>query len=244
MERINELRLKLDKYSDRTPQDELLRELILEICSESVDIPQRRKMVDKLFRKLQLSPKLSKVSHPYYYEAQNETWLWLNKHLHEFNPQRSPIQASLITWVKGHLRYRIQDLYTGKNGKNQNTLPLEALEYSKFYKGCLDGWDAEIERIEREEKQALARAIANYLNGDPEQELRNCHPRNRPDCNCQIIAQKLLLDESPAKMSTIARQLNIKAPTIRSFWRRTGFLKVQEIARKIAEEYPDVLAEW
>ncbi|HBK96776.1 MAG TPA: hypothetical protein DD001_05300, partial [Microcoleaceae bacterium UBA10368] len=162
MERINELRLKLDKYSDRTPQDELLRELILEICSESVDIPQRRKMVDKLFRKLQLSPKLSKVSHPYYYEAQNETWLWLNKHLHEFNPQRSPIQASLITWVKGHLRYRIQDLYTGKNGKNQNTLPLEALEYSKFYKGCLDGWDAEIERIEREEKQALARAIANY----------------------------------------------------------------------------------
>lgn len=244
MERIDKLRLKLEKYSDRTPKDELFCELILAICSESLDIPQRRKLVDRLFRKLQLSPKLSKVSHPYYYEAQNKTWLWLNKHLHEFNPQCSPIQASLVTWVKGNLRYRIQDLYTRKNGKNQNTLPLEDLESSKFYKGCLDGWDAEIERIEREEKQALARAIANYLNGDPEQELRNCHPRNRPDCNCQIIAQKLLLDESPAKMSTIARQLNIKEPTIRSFWRRTGFFKVQEIARKIAEEYPEVLAEW
>lgn len=244
MERIDKLRLKLEKYSDRTPKDELLCELILGICSESLDIPQRRKLVDRLFRKLQLSPKLSKVSHPYYYEAQNNTWLWLNKHLHEFNPQRSPIQASLVTWVKGNLRYRIQDLYTRKNGKNQNTLSLDCLESSKFYKGFLDGWDAEIERIEREEKQALARDIANYFKGDPQQELRNCHPRNRPDCNCQIIAQKLLLDESPAKMSTIARQLNIKEPTIRSFWRRTGFLKVQEIARKIAEEYPDVLAEW
>jgi hypothetical protein len=244
MERINELRLKLEKYSDRTPKDELLCELILGICSESLDIPQRRKFVDRLFRKLQLSPKLSKVSHPYYLQAQNKTWLWLNKHLHEFNPQRSPIQASLVTWVNGHLRYRIQDLYTGKNGKNQNTLPLEALESGKFYKGCLDGWDLEIERIERQEKQALARDIANYFKGDPEQELRNCYPRNRPDCNCQIIAQKLLLDESPAKISTIARQLNINESTIRSFWRRTGFLKVQEIAGKIAEEYPDVLAEW
>ena len=117
---IDEFRLKLEKYSDRSPQDELLCQLLLKIRSNSVDLTQRRKMVDRLFRKLQLSPKLSKVSHPYYHEAQNKTWLWLNKHLHEFNPQRSPIQASLITWVKGHLRYRIQDLYTGKNGKNQN----------------------------------------------------------------------------------------------------------------------------
>lgn len=242
MERINELRLKLEKYSDRTPQDELLCELILAICSESVDIIQRRKLVDRLFRKLQLSPKLSKVSHPYYLQAQNKTWLWLNKHLHEFNPQRSPIQASLVTWVNGHLRYRIQDLYTSKNSKNQNTLPLEDLETSGFY-GCLDALDLEIERIDREEKQALVRDIANYFQGDPQQELRNSHPRNRPDCNCQIIAQKLLLDESPAKMATIARQLNIKEQTIRSFWRRTGFSKIKKIAVKIAEKYPQVLAE-
>lgn len=242
MERIDEFRLKLEKYSDRSPQDERLCQLILNICLLSRDNPQRRKLVDRLFRQLQLSPKLSKVSHPYYYEAQNKTWLWLNKHLHEFNPQHSPIQASLITWVNGHLRYRIQDLYTSKNRKNLNTLPLEALETSGFY-GCLDALNWEIERIEREEKQALARDIANYFQGDPQQELRNCHPRNRPDCNCQIIAQKLLLDESPAKMATIARQLNIKEQTIRSFWRRTGFSKIKKIAVKIAEKYPELIAE-
>ncbi|WP_341734436.1 hypothetical protein [Microcoleus sp. EPA2] len=242
MERINELRLKLERYSDRSPQDERLCQLILNICLLSGDNPQRRKLVDRLFRQLQLSPKLSKVSHPYYYEAQNKTWLWLNKHLHEFNPQHSPIQASLVTWVNGHLRYRIKDLYTSQNSKYLNTVPLEALETSGFY-GCLDALNCEIERIEREEKQALARDIANYFKGDPQQELRNCHPRNRPDCNCQIIAQKLLLDESPAKMATIARQLNIKEQTIRSFWRRTGFSKIQKIAVKIAEKYPQFLAE-
>ena len=242
MERINELRLKLERYSDRSPQDERLCQLILNICLLSRDNPQRRKLVDRLLRKLQISPKLSKVSHPYYYEAQNKTWLWLNKHLHEFNPQHSPIQASLVTWVNGHLRYRIKDLYTSQNSKYLNTVPLEALETSGFY-GCLDALNCEIERIEREEKQALARDIANYFKGDPQQELRNCHPRNRPDCNCQIIAQKLLLDESPAKMATIARQLNIKEQTIRSFWRRTGFSKIQKIAVKIAEKYPQFLAE-
>jgi hypothetical protein len=242
MDRIDKFRLKLEKYSDRTPQDERLCQLILNICLLSRDNPQRRKLVDRLLRKLQISPKLSKVSHPYYYEAQNKTWLWLNKHLHEFNPQHSPIQASLVTWVNGHLRYRIQDLYTSKNRKNQNTLPLEALETSGFY-GCLDALDLEIERMERQEKQDLARDIAHYFQGDPQQELRNCHPRNRPDCNCQIIAQKLLVDESPAKMATIARQLNIKEQTIRSFWRRTGFSKIKKIAVKLAEKYPEVLAE-
>jgi hypothetical protein len=241
---IDELRLALQQYSDRTPQDERLCKLILAICSESRDSSQRRELMDRLLRKLQRSPKLSKSSHLYYDEAQNKTWLWLNKHLHEFNPQHSPIQASLVSWVNGHLRYRIQDLYTGKNGKNQNTLPLnlEALEASGFYSGCLDGLDAEIERIEREEKQALARAIVKYFDGDPEYALRNCYVRNRPDCNCQIIAQKLLLQESPEKMAVIARQLNINTQTIRSFWKRKGLSKVQAIARQIAQKNSDVMS--
>ncbi|MEG4322117.1 MULTISPECIES: hypothetical protein [unclassified Microcoleus] len=236
MERIDELRLRLEQYSDRTPKDELLCKLILGICSESLDSPQRLKLLNRLLRELQLLPKLSKVSHPYYFEALNKTWQWLDNHLHEFNPRRSPIQASLITWINGHLRYRIQDLY---HTKNQREISLEDLERRGYYIRCLGGFDAEIEQIERQEKADLALAIAQYIDRDPEQKLRNCHPRNRPDCNCQIIVQRLFLQESPEKMTAIARQLNIKTQTIHSFWKRTGFSKVQAIARQIAQKNSD-----
>ncbi|MEK0194501.1 hypothetical protein [Microcoleus anatoxicus] len=241
MKRIDKLRLALEQYSDRTPKDERLCKLIIAICSESRDNPQRRKLVDRLLRQLQLLPKISKVSHPYYLEALNKTWQWLDNHLHEFNPRRSPIQASLTTWVNAHLRYRIHDLYATKSQKVLS-LDLDALERSGFYNDCLDGLDIEIERIERQEKQALAWTIAQYIDRDPEQKLRRCHPKNRPDCNCQIIAQKLFFQQSPEKMAAIARQLNIKTQTIYSFWKRTGLSKLQGIGRHFAQKNSDFMS--
>lgn len=241
MDRIDKLKLALQQYSDRTPKDERLCKLIIAICSESRDNPQRRKLVDRLLRELQLLPKLSRVSHPYYLEALNKTWQWLDNHLHEFNPRRSPIQASLTTWVNAHLRYRIHDLYATKSQKVLS-LDLDALERSGFYNDCLGGLDAEIEQIEREEKQALAWTIAQYIDRDPEQQLRNCYPRNRPDCNCQILVQRLFLQQSPQKMAAIARQLNINTQTVHSFWKRKGWSKVQVIARQIAQKNSDLMS--
>ncbi|MBE9183312.1 hypothetical protein IQ270_00870 [Microcoleus sp. LEGE 07076] len=240
MKHVDKLKLVLQRYSDRTPQDELLCRLILGICSESLDSPQRRKLLNRLLRQLQLLPKLSKVAHPYYWEALNKTWEWLDSNLHEFEPRRSPIQDSLTYWINGHLRYRIIDLYAKKNQKNGC---LEYLENRRYEIECLDGLEAEIERIDREKNQALARAIAQYIDRDPDKKLRNCHPRNRPDCNCQSIVQKLFLEESPQKMSAIARQLNINTQTINSFWKRKGFTKVQEIARQIAQKNSEVTAD-
>ncbi|MEG4943200.1 hypothetical protein [Microcoleus sp. F4-D5] len=238
MDRIDELRLALQQYSDRTPQDERLCKLILAICSESPDSSQRPELMNRLLRQLQLLPKLSKSSHPYYYEAVNKTWEWLDKNLHKFHPRRSPIQASLTTWINAHLGYRIHDLHTTKNQK-ELSLDLDALERSGFYNDYLDGLEVEIERIERQEKQAVARAIVKYIDRDPEYELRKCHPRNRPDCNCQVLVQRLFLQQSPEKMAVIARQLNIKTQTIYSFWKRTGLSKLQGIGRHIAQKNSD-----
>ena len=238
MERIDELRLRLEKYSDRTPKDERLCKLIIAICSESRDNPQRRNLVDRLLRQLQRLPKLSKSSHLFYPEAVNKTWQWLDNNLHKFEPRFSPIQDSLLIWINRHLKYRIYDLYAKRN-QNIVSLDLDALERSGFYNDCLD---AQIEQIERQEKQALAREITKYFDRDPEQKLRRTHPKNRPDCNCQIIAQKLFFQPSPEKMATIARQLNINTQTIRSFWKRKGLSKVQAIARQIAQKNSDFMS--
>ncbi|MEG3924010.1 hypothetical protein [Microcoleus sp. D3_18a_C4] len=241
MDGIDKLRLRLEQYSDRSSKDELLCQLILNICLLSRDNPQRRKLMDRLLRELQRLPKLSKSSHPYYYEAVNKTWEWLDKNLHKFHPRSSPIQDSIMTWINRYLKYRIHDLYAAKN-PNILPLDLDALERSRFYNDCLDGLEVEIERIERQEKQAVARAIVKYIYRDPEYELRNCYPRNRPDCNCQILVQRLFLQQSPEKMAVIARQLNIKTQTIYSFWKRTGLSKLQRIGRHIAQKNSDFMS--
>jgi hypothetical protein len=233
MDNIHKFSSTLQQYSDRTPKDEQLRQLILTICSLPRGNEQRRKLVDRLLRQLQYLPKLLKSSHPDYLEAVDRTWEWLDNNLHKFNPQNSPLLDCLLTWINGNLGYRIRDLYIPKN---RNTISLDYLEDSGFYIPTWSSLEAYIdEQLQTQKNQSLARAIARYIDRDPEQKLRNCHPQKRPDCNTQIIAQRLFLLQSPEKLSTIGRNLNINTQTIHSFWKRKGFPKVQAIAREIAQ---------
>ncbi|MCC3529561.1 MAG: hypothetical protein JGK21_21630 [Microcoleus sp. PH2017_22_RUC_O_B] len=239
MERISKLTAALEQYSDRTPQDEQLCQLILTICSQPRDSLQRRKSMNRLLLKVQRLPNLSKSFHPDALEAVNKTWEWLDNNLHNFHPRSSPIRDSLVTWINGNLRYRIRDLYAAKP---PNMVSLDVIKRSQFYHPYLASFDAYIEQLEAEANQSLARNIAQYINRDPEAKLRKCYPKNRPDCNCQIIVQRLFLQPSPEKLSVIARQLNINTQTIHSFWRRTGFPKVRSIALEIAQINSDVMS--
>lgn len=233
MDNIHNFSSTLQQYSDRTPKDEQLRELIVKICSLPRGSEQRRKSIDRLLRQLQYLPKLLKSSHPDYLEAVDRTWEWLDNNLHKFNPQNSSLQDCLVTWINGNLGYRIRDLYTPQTNK---IISINALEKSGFYISTWSRLDDHIdEQLQTQENQSLARAIVRYIDRDPEQKLRNCHPQNRPDCNSQIIAQRLFLRQSPEKLSTIGRKLNINTQTIHSFWKRKGFPKVQAIAREIAQ---------
>jgi hypothetical protein len=69
MDNIYKFSSTLQQYSDRTPKDEQLRELIVKICSLPRGSEQRRKSIDRLLRQLQYLPKLLKSSHPDYLEA-------------------------------------------------------------------------------------------------------------------------------------------------------------------------------
>jgi hypothetical protein len=230
MDNLLKLKSALQSYSDRTQVDENLRELIIQVCSHPRESWDRRRAMNRLLLAVQRLPKLSKSAHPDYWEAFDLTWEWLDKNLHDFHPTRSPLRDSLVTWINGFLRYRIKDLYTKKN---PNLIYLGDRSYDELF-GCVSGFHSAIEQLESEENKRWVRAIEQYIDRDPEEKLRRCHPRNRPDCNCQIIAQKLLLQPVPEKMTALAKQLNISAQTIDSFWRRKGRLTLQAIAREIA----------
>lgn len=229
MDTLLNLKSALQSYSDRTPVDENLRELIIQVCSHPCGSWDRRRSMNRLLMAVQRLPKLSRSSHPDYWDAFSITWEWLDKNLHNFSPNSSPLRDSFVTWINGFLRYRIKDLYAKKNP------PLTYLgdtEYDQI-PGCFSGFNSAIEQLEAEENKSWARAIEQYIERDPEAELRGCHPRNRPDCNSQILAQKLFLQPAPEKMTALAKQLNISPQTLDSFWRRKGRLHLQAIAREI-----------
>jgi len=219
----------LQSCSDRTPVDENLRELIIQVCSQPRGTLQRSRAMNRLLIALHRLPKLSRSSHPEYWDACSAVWKWLDQNLHNFSPMRPPLRDCLVNWINSFLRYRIKDLYK----KNHRLTYMGEREYYELPE-CSRGFHSAIEQLEVEENKSWARAIEQYIERDSDGKLRGCHPRNRPDCNIQVIARELLLQPMSKTMTAIARRLNINVQTLNSFWRRKGRLKLEAIARELA----------
>lgn len=97
-----------------TSSDEL-RKLIDQVCSYPDRSKERQKALNKLLILIQQLPGIRKSCHPDYPEALNRTWEWLCRDIGKFDELRSDkvdLQQSLVAWINGYLKWRIQDLYT------------------------------------------------------------------------------------------------------------------------------------
>ena len=72
--------------------------------------------------------------------------------------------------------------------------------------------------------------IRIYVEQDPENRLTNCYPRQAPHCHCQCLGVRLLLQEPPDRLSTLAREFNINYQTLSSHWKRKCLPLLREIA--------------
>ena len=89
-----------------------------------------------------------------------------------------------------------------------------------------------IQQEQAKNKQRIGRELWQYIEDDPDGQLRNSYPDNKPEANCQVLAQRLLLKDPPDKFSVIAKELNINYQTFNSHWKRTGLPLIKEIAVK------------
>jgi hypothetical protein len=105
-----------------------------------------------------------------------------------------------------------------------------------------------IEREQAQNRQHIGRKVWQYIEEDPERELRDSYPnekidkkrpntpdnrRPRPDANCHVLALRLLLKDPPDDLSAISREINIPRPTLDSHWKRKG----QELVKKMATNF-------
>ncbi|MGB3207841.1 MAG: hypothetical protein WBB28_22890 [Crinalium sp.] len=218
--------------------DQRLTTLITQIRQYSPKSRQWRVAMNGLIREIQQLPKLARSSHPDYSQALSLTFEWISKNIFQFQPYSDSVAESLVKWVNGYLRWRIQDLYSpDKDAPLSLDAPIasdfgEITLLDKLPNFTLSGLDGLIENSQREITQRIGLKIELYIEQDPEDKLKNSYPSSSPECNCQFLSQRFVLKEPPDKFADIQRELSIPYTTVNSHWKR----KCEPMLQKIAED--------
>ncbi|MBW4575778.1 MAG: hypothetical protein KME08_10890 [Aphanothece sp. CMT-3BRIN-NPC111] len=82
--------------------------------------------------------------------------------------------------------------------------------------------------------------LRQFIEQDPNEKLRNCHPRNQPACNAQFLAQRLLpiFQNPPASFEQIAQEINIAAEKIQRHWEKKCLPLLGKIALEQGYQLP------
>ena len=197
------------------------------------DRVRRRQTMHRLILHLQRSPNLVSSSHADYAIALNRTWEWLNQKIGEFDIAKSAIaqisvEKALVNWVNQYLRFRIKDLY--QVGKNEISIDAMGTDdegnarssnwESKLEILTLSGLEAVIAHEQQQRTETLYEKMQHWVLTDPENKLKNCHPKANPNCNCQILAQRLALNDPPDKAAPLAVELGVNYQTLMTQWKR------------------------
>lgn len=220
--------------------DEQLRDLIAEIRRYEKSHPHRQKALNRLLSAIASLPGLYRSSHQDYPEAFNRTLEWASRNIEQFDPHASSsVQNSLVNWVNGYLKWRVRDLYLSEHQYKASRVSTSALPdgesinlIESLPSPRLSGLDAMIAQLQTAERQHQAQAIWQYIEQDPEQALCQCHPKKHAECNCQLLALRLLLQEPPQRIADIAREFNVNNQTLYSHWKQRCLPILREIGRR------------
>lgn len=225
-----------------------LQKLIDEVCRYEEATPQRQKALNNLLIIVQQLPGIKKDSHQDYLEALNQTWAWFCRSIDKF--QKSPnesLQQSLVKWINGYLKWRIKDLYLPDSNhtisldrsisshEGTTVTKLDVLPDSQFQNVSLDLLDIKIAEIQKRDRLNWGKRIIQLIEEDESGVLRGCCTRINTECNCQLLAKRLLLKKPFHKIADIAREFNVSNQTLYSHWKKKCLPLLQEIGMKIKD---------
>ncbi|NES04803.1 MAG: hypothetical protein F6K22_19375 [Okeania sp. SIO2F4] len=221
--------------------EDQLRDLITQICQSQNPSPERQKVLNRLLILIQQLPGLYRSSHQNYPEAFNRTLEWASKNIQNFQPGSS-WEKSFVIWINGYLKWRVRDLYIADNKYENESIdkPINDDEGQsttlgeKLPANTLSLLEMKIAELQQAKRQRQGIAVQEYIKTDPEEKLKTSHPRKHPECNCHVLAIRLLLEEK--RISNISREISISNQTLYSHWKRKCLPLLQEISSKFGEQ--------
>jgi DNA-directed RNA polymerase specialized sigma24 family protein len=151
------------------------------------------------------------------------------------NPQdAATIRKYFIKWVLIILR---RDCYDVKRSQSNRPRQVSINEPIKSENGqrtvedtIADPGITGILKLENEELKDIAQQIENYINTDPDNKLKNCHPRNNRDLNCQVLLRLKLLEQKTTK--EITQELNAREQTVYDRLRNSCLPLIKQITQE------------
>jgi hypothetical protein len=221
--------------------EEPIKEAIALICRYDNHSLQRQKNLNRLLMLIQQLPGIYRSSHQDYPEAYNRTLEWVSKNIDRFEAKGESVQKSFVIWINGYLKWRIRDLYVSDNSydpqrvyfnKNEKS-EIDLIENIPDPRFSLSLLDTQIAEMQAEKQTRLGIAISEYIKQDLNKNLTNTYLRKHPQCNCQCLAIRLLLQQPPEKISEIARELQVNNQTLYSHWKQKCLPLLQEIGKEL-----------
>ena len=194
--------------------EERLHQLVEETCRHKLDSIERRLGLTKIVRLTVKSGRLWKENTPYYEDALQQTWLYFCRNLCEAatGEKYDPNRSSVTTWLNAYLRRRLQDFRAlNQSQLKQNVAaPLHAVDESS---------SDMIEALEAPpDIPPILETTRQWIETDPDGELRRIHIQGHPEVNCQV----LLLERLPPEASweDLSARFLVSVSTLSSFYRR------------------------
>lgn len=192
---------------------------------------------------------------PYYDEALPVTERDVKRNINKFpqnyrlnlettdckNPSEAAnVRKCFISWVKMILSRDCYDVKRGQKNRPKTVSMSETIGADEgLTVGDIIADDVTLTGIKRlleQEHRSLGRQMKSYIEEDPKMRLRNCHPRNRLNVNCQILSQKILLEEHPIKPRQVAQELGVPEQTVYDRWRNYCLPLLRTIAIELGYE--------
>jgi hypothetical protein len=223
--------------------DEEFRELIKQASEFRQDTPERAKTISLLRVKIQQLPGFYQSSHQDYFDALDQTWEWFGRNIQDFEERPPLLTVSLVRWINGYLHWRIRDIRDKRNqtisldarGNEDGTVKnfWEVISETGFEPPRLSGIDSYIEKIQQQNIDLIAQKLKQYIEQDPDFVLRNLHLQKNPECNFQVIIQRLYLKDKHDTKRAIAEYFGVSEQTLYAHYRRNWSkiqLHLQEVA--------------
>ena len=179
----------------------------------------RQQKLDEIVRLVIRSDKLWKENTPYFEDALQQTWLYFFKNIERYDHTK----CSVITWLNNCLKWRLQD-FSIAGAKNRAKV---AYQFGSMTEEILDP----IQNLPASrEIPPILEETYQWVQTDPNKDLRNIHIKGYPDVTCQIVILRRLPPETSWK--NIAKEFKLPHSTAPNFYQRECLPRLRDFARR------------
>ena len=155
------------------------------------------------------------------------------------NTDAELVRQLFVRWFNVILKRKLSEVDREKGRYLSLNAPINASAGSATFEEIMlpDPTVSGLDRLAQQEldeaNKLLEEDLKRYIEEDPEEKLRGCHPRGYPHCNCQELVKKRILQEPEDTWKTISAELQVPQGTATAHWKR----KCQPLLKRIGHNF-------